>query len=345
MEAMSVPVSGRMIDRRRFLQYTTGAVALVAMPWSTPALGWAAGFSTPHFEFKPINDTITAVFGEGGNCLVAKYRTPTAGLKPYGLLIDCKLSHLGYTLRREIEDQCQVRLTHVINTHHHPDHAGGNHAFNSDLHLIGHQAIKPRIEDNYNLYVEAGRRSAEAGDPPADLAEEYQRYAKWADDATVDDFLPDQLMEDNELELTLGDLKVVLRHEGAGHTDNDVYVHFPQHNVIHTGDLLFYKLHPYFDPPGGSNSVGWQTSVKAVITHCDSETVVIPGHGEITAKDGLQDQADYFDAIRNLVTAARAEGKSRAAITQMKLPGYEAYGFGQVLPRALGAVWEELAKG
>lgn len=334
-------MSHRRIDRRGFLKCSAGALALGALPWETVG----AFGNEPHFEFKPINDVITAIFGEGGNCLMAKYRTPTAGRKPYGLLIDCKLSHLGYTLRREIERECGVQLTHVINTHHHPDHAGGNHAFNRDLHLIGHKAIKPRIEANYRSFVQAGTQSAQAGDPPAELADDYQKYVKWADGATVADFMPDQFMEEPELELVLGDLKVVLRHEVPGHTDNDVYVHFPQHNVIHAGDLLFHKLHPYFDPPGGSNSVGWKKSVEAVIAHCDAETVVVPGHGEIAGLDGLKEQAEYFDQIRDLVATARAEGKSRAVITRMQLPAYESYGFQQILPRALGAVWDELEKG
>jgi glyoxylase-like metal-dependent hydrolase (beta-lactamase superfamily II) len=154
------------------------------------------------------------------------------------------------------------------------------------------------------------------------------------------DFEPTQTMRDS-MDLEVAGVKLSLRHFGPGHTDNDVVVHVPALNLVHTGDLLFNKRHPYVDRDGGANTASWQASLTKVIELCDDKTVVVPGHGELANVAALREQIEYFDKARDLVARAIKAGKSRADVQHLEptmFPGYQ----GTAWQLTLRAIFEEL---
>lgn len=275
----------------------------------------------------------------GGNVLVVRGADGA-------VLVDTKFPSFSGTLRREAGAH-GAPLAMVINTHHHADHSGGNLAFHPDIDLLAHPKAKERIGsqlDRYRSLAEGGWRqidSARAG--AAKVIDEAHAVADRAQALTPDAFTPTLTPEAFPHEAAVAGERVELHHAGAGHTDNDLIVRFPELNLIHTGDLVFHTLHPYFDPPGGSNSEGWVRSLEAARALCDNDTIVVPGHGPLTDATGIDRQRDYLLRLREAVAEGLRAGATKEELQARTWPFMEGLGFEQVRSRAIGAVCDELA--
>lgn len=275
------------------------------------------------FEWKPIASDLAAfsvAFGQGGNV------TKVDG-KDVGYLIDTKNSPWGKTLRREAAFGASKVV--VINTHHHADHTGGNHAFTADCDVLAHEKCLPRIAGNVARYVSHIKEAVgnfPQGEGEAlkkgreDWTELYHNVTK----LEAKSFTPTKGVKDTHEITTAGGPKISLRQFGPGHTDNDLVLHFPDHNVLVVGDLVFRRLHPYVDQDGGGTVEGWIAALKQAQGLCDKKTRVIPGHGELCGPEGLKDQIDYFEKSRDAVAKAIKSGRQRKDIVTMKVqfPGY-----------------------
>ncbi|MBI1189623.1 MAG: MBL fold metallo-hydrolase [Tepidisphaera sp.] len=286
------------------------------------------------FTWKPAAGAKVA-FGYGGNALVL------AG-KDAALLVDCKNAPFGDCLRRE----AGPALKHVVNTHHHADHTGGNHAFTKDIKLIAQINATPRILGQMNRYVsqlkEAITQLADAKGPAADQvrAEARAVYAR-VEHLKATDFVP-AITFDTDEKLDVGGIEVNLHHYGPGHTDNDLVVHVPSKNLLHTGDLLFHQRHPYIDLDGGASTEGWVKNLAKLIALCDAKTVVVPGHGEITNVEGLKGQVRYFEVAKAAIEKAYKAGKSRKEVAEMSIPELGTLEGDGIRPIAFGAMYDEL---
>ncbi|MCA9311765.1 MAG: MBL fold metallo-hydrolase, partial [Phycisphaerales bacterium] len=241
----------------------------------------------------------------------------------------------------------RVPLTHLINTHHHGDHIGGNPAF-TDLTRIGHANLNGRVQPQMDRLINGARALYRQVSTMRDVSmepvvEDMDKLIDHLDDLDADDFTVGRTLTD-ELDLEIGGVKLQLRHTGAGHTDSDVFIYLPDHNILHTGDLVFHKLHPYMDPEGGANSRGWQQSLLNCLQLCDEDTIVVPGHGDVTDKSGIEEQIRYFDEMRRVIRHARdVEGMSRDEIVNLTPGPFSDYGFESIIPRMLGALYDEMA--
>ncbi len=55
----------------------------------------------------------------------------------------------------------------------------------------------------------------------------------------------------------LGKRIVTAEFRGPAHTGGDAVVVFEQANVVHLGDLVFNRMYPFIDRPGGGSIRGW----------------------------------------------------------------------------------------
>lgn len=326
------------MDRREFLAASAAAAALSMVP----AAGRAAMIAPEptFFDWKPVAGPVWAGFGQGGNS------TLIVG-KEVSYLFDTKNAPFGATLRREVQAKAPGRLV-LINTHHHSDHTGGNHAFAADHTILAHEKALPRIPNNFARYISGIKEAVGStqGVPPAvaervkaDRADLYKRIT----DMTPKNFMPTEAVGDSRTLASEGGATVHLRQFGPGHTDNDLVTHIPEHNVVIAGDLLFRRLYPYVDPDGGGNTVGWCEALRHVIALCDAKTKVIPGHGEVCSVDALKEQIEYFEKIRAAVSKAMKEGKDRKAIVTMKV-AFPGYANEDRQSMSLAAVYHELSE-
>jgi len=111
------------------------------------------------------------------------------------------------------------------------------------------------------------------------------------DFASVELTLPNRTFR-GELELRVGDKKVVLIEVGPAHTRGDAVVWVPGDKTLFTGDILFKDAHPVIWQGPVSN---WIAAIERLLA-MDIETVV-PGHGPLTDKSGLAETLHYLQVL------------------------------------------------
>lgn len=307
--------------------------------------GQAGNSSSTFFPWKQVAQGVHAIVDPetGGNCILVI-------ANDQALLVDTKYPAVGQALIRESQAR-GPKLRYVVNTHHHGDHTGGNASVNAaGIPLIAHPKAEPRILANFEQYVGqigGGPRFVGGLDRPtqAEVLNEAGELTESLRHMDATDFGPTMLMTGDEMTLDLGERTVELTHFGQNaHTDNDTVVFVKDANLIHTGDLVFSGLHPYFDPTAGVTAKGWITTLRRVRALCNKDTVVVPGHGPVGDIAIIDRQAEY---LKNLIDAVQAEieaGTTREEAAKKSWPFMEDLGFEQVRPRAIAAVYDELSQ-
>jgi cyclase len=264
------------------------------------------------------------------------------------LVTDGKNFGLGRTLAREART-FGVPVTRFVNTHHHGDHTGGNEAF-ADAVRLAHVNAAPRILETAAANIARAETSLASlrsrlvdSGAPSEMSDDLEAMARDLDRLAPEDFGPTETF-DERYEIDLDGHPVLVRWVSRGHTDGDAFLHLPEENVLHCGDLLFHGRHPYVDVSSAATPQGWLRCIDAMLALCDDETVVVPGHGTLTDRTGLQAQGDYFRQLEELVGGALSEGRSRAEVERMGTPELRGLsGAEQHLGRNLGIVYDEMA--
>lgn len=327
-----------MTSRRQFVIGSGLVLAAGAVP-SRVLARWAAGKT--FFTWKDMGGGVHASHDQssGGNVMVVVAEGSS-------LLVDTKFGPLSPVLQREAES-FGAPVRHVLNTHHHGDHTGGNIAF-SHQQIWAHENARQRIFDQAGRYLRelsggAGAFRAFENEPEDWMLEEADKLARRRQTFEPEDWEPGRLISEPESEIAFGERTVHVHHVGPGHTDNDVFAHARDANVLHAGDLLFHEMHPYFDPNGGGSSTGWIEALEAIIKVCDAETKVVPGHGELTDVEGVKKAKAYQEQLRESVAQTIADGATREEAVEMRWDFMEGLGRERLRPRAIGFVYDELS--
>ena len=97
---------------------------------------------------------------------------------------------------------------------------------------------------------------------------------------------------------------------GPAHTTGDSAVFFRNHNAVHTGDTFISGGYPFVDADNGGDLDGLIHFSKSVLALCDEDTVVIPGHGELSDAAGLRAWIAMLETVRGRIQALIDEGAS-----------------------------------
>ena len=231
-----------------------------------------------------LRDGIYLLQGVGGNVVC---HTGKDGK----MLIDCQFSagapHLMAALHA-IDSQ-PMRL--LINTHWHLDHTNANPRMHKAVaHIIAHinshkRFATPQRIDFYDLNV--------APLPP--------------DGLPADTFATAKTVSFN------GEAHS-LQHTPRAHTDTDLFVHFRDHNVSHTGDLWFNGYYPLIDVGTGGTIRGMIHGVDRCIALADSKTKIVPGHGELGTLAELRPYAEMLRTVAGRVQELKRQGKSLSEV-------------------------------
>jgi cyclase len=240
------------------------------------------------YRTTPLSATVTLVEASGGNVAVSAGEDGVFIIDDqYKPNIDQLLAAIG-----TISDR-PVRF--VINTHYHGDHVGGNEAVgNGGGVIIAHDNIRKRMtETQFSRFM--GTET-----PP------------WPGAA-----LPVVTFNDR-VTLHLNGEPVTAYHVPRGHTDGDSIIHFPQSNVLHMGDIFFNGLYPYIDLDAGGTVQGLIAAVETGLELADDETKIIPGHGPLSDRAGMQAYHAMLVEIRDRVQALIDAGKSLAQAVEAR---------------------------
>lgn len=337
------------LDRRGFLTLLAVGAGSAVFSSSTLARLVGSGMASPILSWEMVHKGGVHVMADqstGGNSLVM-----TSGKQT--LLIDTKFAHLGGALYEDAKtfagtqdhDQDAFDLT-LINTHHHGDHTGGNGMIVPRSSSYAHKKAVKRIKEQLETYKQSALsgpsqvKRSKGSDVLLKLAMQAAEESKgW----TRMDVAPKNRVPDEGVTITVGDTTVSMTHIGRGHTDNDLIVRLEELNVVHTGDLVFAGLHPFFDPSARTSAIGWTRSLKAILEMCDQDTVVVPGHGMVGKKQIVQDQLDYMDALIEHVQADIDAGVPKEEMVTKSWDFMKGLGFESIRERAIGAVYDELS--
>ena len=95
------------------------------------------------------------------------------------------------------------------------------------------------------------------------------------------------------------------------HTDGDTFVHFPESDVLHLGDVFRTTSYPIIDVYNGGTLAGTIEALNLALSLAGPETKVIPGHGvKVVGRRELTQFRDMTVDISERVRALIADGKT-----------------------------------
>ncbi len=272
----------------------------------------ASFFADPAWKIKMLSDEI-GIFTEKGGTIA--FCISKDGIT----VVDSQFPDTSVHLIEALKQKTETPFSLLINTHHHGDHTSGNIAFKGMVkHVLAHENSKANQER---------------------VAKEQKK-----EDAQL---YPDQIYSTTWCEKT-GKENICLHYFGAGHTNGDSIVHFQNSNIIHLGDLVFNRRHPYIDKTSGADISSWIKVLDKTIKTFDKKTRYICGHSgtgydTIMKEDDLKAFAEYLDNLLKVVGQEIKAGKTQAEILQLKeIPGSPEWK-GDGIERPLKAAFQELA--
>ena len=311
---------------------------------------------SPTLQVQQIATDIYLLVGNGGNSAFL--------LSPGGVIVvDSKNDPATASeIVQQVKKLTSAPVRYLINTHYHGDHTHGNQVFSPLATIISHKNTReniikfdlPRNEEYRTSRLpqllreqEAKVAQLEAHNSPQ-LPEERLRLEELK--STAEELeqlritLPTLTFE-TRCTIYLDDYKVELLYLGAGHTNGDVIVFFPQQKVIHLGDLLFHQIIPYIDVAAGADTAHW-IEILNQVKGMEVDTI-IPGHGELTDKAGLEEFINYLADLRLEVKKFIDQGRALEETKEnLRLPKYSHFsGYNPRLSRNVEAVYRELTRG
>ena len=300
------------MNRRQFLATSTLTVIAAALK-ELPLAGQQGQLTT---SFENLRRGVGIFNGQGG----------TIGWLINGdgiIVVDSQNAAAAQACIDGIKQRSERAIDLLINTHHHGDHTAGNKTF------------RPVVGS-----IVAHENSAT-----------WQRRRAEQENIQADQAYPDTTFTD-EWRTTIGDETIVAKYYGVGHTSGDVVVTFERANVVHMGDLMFNRVHPFVDRPAGARIGSWIEALERVPAEHAADTIYIFGHGSPNAsvtgnRSELAHLRDYFSAALELTRREMQEGKSKEEITETaSLPGFDDYvsPFALLsLSAVLGVAYDELS--
>ena len=199
------------------------------------------------------------------------------------IVVDDKFEQHFDEIMANVKKVTDKPIRYVINTHHHGDHSGGN----AKMLAAGAEIL---LHKNARANMVKGKQP---GVPRIAFADEAQ--------------------------VVLGGKEVLARHLGRGHTNGDAVIFFPARRAIHTGDLMAGTT-PLIDYGNGGSLAEWAQTLDAILKY-DFDTV-IPGHGAVVKKAGLQAYRDNVVRLQTQVREQIRSGKSKDEISQFLTANY-----------------------
>ena len=211
-------------------------------------------------------------------------------------IVDTKNPGYGPTILERIRKVTPKPVTTIINTHTHFDHTGSNSGLPATVDIVTHENTKSNMEKMKEFAGGAG--------------------------------LPKRTYEDR-LTLFSGKDRIELYHFGAGHTNGDTFVYFPELRTLQAGDMFPWKDAPYIDRSNGGSGVAWPATLAKLLGAVKDVDTVIPGHIPPTTRADLEEFQRFTAELLVSAQAAKKAGQSidaaaKAINLSAKYKGYTA---------------------
>lgn len=297
------------MQRRLFIKNSSVVLAALAV-FSNKTMGQFLADAT--WSVKMLTDDI-GVFTEKGGTIV--FMLSKEGI----VVVDAQFPETSQHLIDELKKKSEQPFRLLINTHHHGDHTAGNISFKGLVkHVLAHENSKINQEK---------------------VAKEKKYEAQ--------QLYPDQTFSNTWCE-TIGDEEICLHYFGAGHTNGDSLVQFKKANIVHLGDLMFNRRHPFVDKSAGANMSNWITVLDKAHETFNRKTKFVCGHAAtgydiVVGRKDLKLFGDYLGKTLQFVEASIKAGKSKDEILKStSIPGAPEQWKGDGIERPVAAAYAEL---
>ena len=245
-----------------------------------PALGSAQNFDNVQITTIPVTENIYVLQGSGGNIGVSIGDDGT-------FIVDDQYAPLTDKIVAAIAELTDNPVDFVVNSHFHYDHTDGNENFGrAGALIVAQDNSRRRMETDQVLSGSNRPQPAydEVGLPKITFLESMRFY-----------------YNDNVVDVI---------YTGPGHTDGDAQVYFRDSNVLHTGDMFVRYGLPYIDQGNGGSTDGMIDALWTIAGLIDDDTIIIPGHGQLSTRADLLEFRMMLVTIRGRIKDGIARGLS-----------------------------------
>ena len=204
------------------------------------------------------------------------------------LLVDGCAADASETLMRAVASLPGGGPVHTIfNTHWHPEQVGSNEA-------LGKAGTTIIAHENTRLWLTTD--------------------VTWPWNGRTFKRLP-KAAQPNKTFYTTGTLESGVRYgyiPDVAHTDGDLYVFFPQHNVLAVGDVVSNQGWPVVDWVTGGWIGGIVGGLQRLSTLADDKTRIVPGRGPVMSLAELKAQFEMYSTIYDRLTGMLNKGRGPA---------------------------------
>lgn len=274
--------------RRTFLK--TAAVGVGAVPFALAQIP-AAISSTP------LGDNLFLLTGAGCNVVA---RTGSDGV----LLVDGGLAENAAALAKAVAALPKGGAVRTLfTTHWHPEQTGLNLSVgNAGATIIAQENTRLWLTQNIT-YPWDGRK--------------FKKFPKVAQPNKT--FYDKGALGSGSSEIRYGYIA------DAAHTDGDLYVYFPEQNVLAVGDAAYGQGWPFMDYWTGGWIGGIVGGLQRIQSVANKDTKVVPGQGPLLSSADLATQLDMYGNIYDRLNQMLNKGHSPAeAVAAKPAKEYEA---------------------
>jgi cyclase len=260
------------ISRRSFLRSGAQALSAASVLSAVPALalGYERDQKSINAKDLSVKDVNGLALFAGAGCNVVALAGPEGAL-----LVDGGLALNSAVLLKAVAENLKTkRVQTLINTHWHPEQTGSNEAVGkAGGTLIAHEVSRLALGRKEHSQLFEGVYGPL---PPKAIP-------------TVTTYNKGTLMFAQE--------QVDYRYLPAAHTNGDLFVHFPKHNVIAAGGPVAWDHWPVIDYLNGGFMHGFVRAYEILAEVVKPDTVVIPAKGPILTGADIIKQKDMYWAL------------------------------------------------
>lgn len=194
-------------------------------------------------------------------------------------------------------------IKYIVNTDHLQEHTMGNR-FLEEGDIVAHEETRDRMRMTEKAREQYRKFVSEHDPEGTDLVEDFEPR------------LPNVTLFDR-LTIFLGERELEFLHL-PGHATNNIGLYLPDARVLFAGDTVVNGYRPYL---GLSNIRDWLMTLRAIqVMEVDW---VVPGHGEASTPEALDDLINYLELMRDRVQSLIEEGRTRDEVVSRMMQYFE----------------------
>lgn len=260
-----------------FLRDTARAAAALALP---SAVVRSVAATTSTLEVNKLSDQFLLITGAGGNVLAV------IGSDSVLLVNGGSAERSDELLQLVAKESGNKPVRVLFNTCWHPDHTGSNEA-------LGKAGAKIIAHENTKLW----------------LGTEIDcRWQKRTYEPRPKTALPNQTFYSGVQKMTFAGQPIEYGYLMQAHTDGDIYVYFPDANILAAGDLVSVGKYPILDWSTGGWIGGTVDAQQALLKVTNGSTKIVPGNGRVITQADLDAENKMLATLKDRMVKLMKQG-------------------------------------